>query len=502
MKKRIIFLSLGLILLASATFSFSPGQVLGPEERELLSSPETALYLMQNLGLGISKSDLNTFLETKFPERLAGRILISVEEDGRAYYVDPKTLEAKYLGRPDQALLILKGEKEEEELIKTSLSLETEKLAEMTNFSHIVSINTNINNPDNVIIKEQGLLYDYSISPDIKLNPSLDNYKDRVIDNDKKKNNYTLDIQNLSPGTYPFFRAYLITDQGQVIYGDTITITNSQNKNIALPYLPIASSGSSSKKSEKPSEPETEEEEHPVFENCGDKLYDERDKEIYKTVKIGEQCWFQENLRYLPEVHDSLPFFSTLYPYYGVAGYSGEDVAEAKKVKLGDLREQGLFTGDSSLSDNTNIYKTFGVLYNWNAVMRDGPDSICPIGWHLSTKDEWSELAEFYEPGGFINVNYNGYIGYWSEAAGYLKANFSSKWKALSGQPDLRVLPGGFRNSQGPYIRFGEEANFWTATNNGFKDIKTIYIGSSDNKLLNDVWWGESGLSVRCLKDD
>ena len=113
MKKRILILSLGLLFLASITFSlanisFSPGRVLSPAERKSLSSPREAFDIMQKLGLGISKADLDRFLATKFPERLAGVILISVEEDGRAYYIHPDTLEAIYLGRPHEALDILR----------------------------------------------------------------------------------------------------------------------------------------------------------------------------------------------------------------------------------------------------------------------------------------------------------------------------------------------------------------------------------------------------------
>ena len=212
MKKRILILSLGLLFLASIIFSlanisFSPGRVLSPAERKSLSSPREAFDIIQKLGLGISKADLDRFLATKFPERLAGVILISVEEDGRAYYIHPDTLEAIYLGRPHEALDILRELGLEDTLLDNNndinnIILETQKIEELKDFSHIIPITTNIINPDNISIKERGIIYDYSVLPDIKLVPSLDDYEDKVIDDTVNTNNsYTLNIQNLVPGT-------------------------------------------------------------------------------------------------------------------------------------------------------------------------------------------------------------------------------------------------------------------------------------------------------------
>ncbi|MDA0732641.1 MAG: hypothetical protein O2837_07255, partial [Bacteroidetes bacterium] len=80
---------------------------------------------------------------------------------------------------------------------------------------------------------------------------------------------------------------------------------------------------------------------------CGDLV--SHDGYDYSTVLIGDQCWFAENCRYLPEVSPSNEG-NTTDPYYYVYGYEGTDVAAAM---------------------STSNYATYGVLYNWPAVMTE-----------------------------------------------------------------------------------------------------------------------------------
>lgn len=96
---------------------------------------------------------------------------------------------------------------------------------------------------------------------------------------------------------------------------------------------------------------------------CGDSFYYEGYH--YPTVKIGEQCWFQENLRYLPAVSpDNIG--SETEPHYYVLNYSGNDVDEAK---------------------STAEYQERGVLYNKLAASQS-----CPTGRGMPTYQEWIEL--------------------------------------------------------------------------------------------------------------
>lgn len=73
------------------------------EQRYSLGSPDDAWLIMRSLALGISNADL----ARPIPSRLAGRILLAVEDHGKAYYVDPLTMKLHYLGRPADAFRVM-----------------------------------------------------------------------------------------------------------------------------------------------------------------------------------------------------------------------------------------------------------------------------------------------------------------------------------------------------------------------------------------------------------
>ncbi len=76
--------------------------------RYYLGRPDDAYAVMRQLGLGISNTDLNSFLSAA-PPRLAGRILLKVQDKGQAYYVDPLNLKLSYLGRPADAFNLMRA---------------------------------------------------------------------------------------------------------------------------------------------------------------------------------------------------------------------------------------------------------------------------------------------------------------------------------------------------------------------------------------------------------
>jgi hypothetical protein len=74
--------------------------------RRYLGQPADAYKLMRQVGLGARHSFITK--TKKYPERLLGRILIDVEDRGKAYYISPRDRQAHYLGSAANALAIIK----------------------------------------------------------------------------------------------------------------------------------------------------------------------------------------------------------------------------------------------------------------------------------------------------------------------------------------------------------------------------------------------------------
>ncbi len=189
--------------------------------------------------------------------------------------------------------------------------------------------------------------------------------------------------------------------------------------------------------------------------NCGDLV--SHDGYDYTTVQIGEQCWFAENCRYLPVVSPSSEASET-EPYYYVYGYEGSTVAEAQA---------------------TDKYETYGVLYNWPAVMTEG---ICPSGWHIPSDGEFTQLSDF--------------LGGESVAGGKMKDNI--QWNGTNSSV-WTGLPGGFRYSGG-FSNYGGDGSWWSASESAsYAWVRILYdfidlVHRYHHNRLN-------GFSARCVRD-
>ncbi|MBI4407415.1 MAG: phosphodiester glycosidase family protein [Candidatus Kerfeldbacteria bacterium] len=78
--------------------------------RYYLGRPDDAFDIMRYLSLGITDADLARFDQDEaLRQRLSGWILLQVEQNGEAWYVNPTDLKRYYLGRPDDAFDIMGG---------------------------------------------------------------------------------------------------------------------------------------------------------------------------------------------------------------------------------------------------------------------------------------------------------------------------------------------------------------------------------------------------------
>lgn len=85
-------------------------------KRYYLGRPKDAFAVMRELGLGITEADFQKIPQAgmdiegdkDLAKRLSGQIIIQVEKNGEAWYVNPVDLKKYYLGRPTDAFNIMR----------------------------------------------------------------------------------------------------------------------------------------------------------------------------------------------------------------------------------------------------------------------------------------------------------------------------------------------------------------------------------------------------------
>lgn len=181
------------------------------------------------------------------------------------------------------------------------------------------------------------------------------------------------------------------------------------------------------------------------------------DGNVYNTVWIGGKLWMKENL---------------------------------KTTKLNDGKDLLFITDDESWENpritpgycwyynNEAMYNKYGALYDGYAMQTD---KLCPLGWHIPTIEEWTELID--------------YAGGSSVAGAYLKSTIG--WDYNGNGTDIygfSALPGGYRINDGYFGREGMSGVWWSRRGYGVNlehnESNVSYAGS-----------GGWGLSVRCVKN-
>lgn len=84
--------------------------------RYFLGRPADAFKVMRELGLGINEIQFQEIAQVGMPvsgntdlaKRLAGRIILQVEKNGEAWYINPLDLKKYYLGRPEDAFRVMR----------------------------------------------------------------------------------------------------------------------------------------------------------------------------------------------------------------------------------------------------------------------------------------------------------------------------------------------------------------------------------------------------------
>ena len=198
---------------------------------------------------------------------------------------------------------------------------------------------------------------------------------------------------------------------------------------------------------------------------CGSEVYDityqfcdHRDNQIYKWKKFGNQIWMTQNLNF------------------------------GRRISAGST--QAGACADSAQkycrSNDADYCKPYGGLYQWHSAMgfsssaydgstpvadgmiRTPHRGICPEGWHLPTREEWTVLKQNRPGNSFGTTLCSGYSS-------------GSNFYSISGTCSAR---------------------WWTASEDGLANSFATGMSSSADTL--SVYYGANralGYSVRCVKD-
>jgi uncharacterized protein (TIGR02145 family) len=199
----------------------------------------------------------------------------------------------------------------------------------------------------------------------------------------------------------------------------------------------------------------------------------DQDGNVYKTIVVGTQEWMAENLRartYRNGVAIPLVTDQTQW----AANYNNGTA----------LPMMCWYNNDSA-----TYACPYGRLYNWYAVTSS--NNVCPTGWHVPTDAEWTTLTTF--------------LGGGNVAGGKMKSTGTQYWASPNTAADnssgFSGLPGGFRDSNGPFGTIGASGGWWSSS-----EDNTIYawnrnLGYTNGLASRNFKLKSHGFSVRCLRD-
>ncbi|MBO7513583.1 MAG: fibrobacter succinogenes major paralogous domain-containing protein [Fibrobacter sp.] len=202
-------------------------------------------------------------------------------------------------------------------------------------------------------------------------------------------------------------------------------------------------------------------------------MTDSRDNKVYKIVKIGDQTWMAENLNYADSVKT---------PSLLKRNWCYDDKVE-NCVIAGRLYTWAAAIDSVALYDDGNGVDCG---YGKTCTLPAKVQGVCPDGWHLPTKTEWTTLFTEVGEGSAVNKILKSTSGWNNNGNGTDAYGFSA-------------LPTGHRSNDGYFCDAGYLAYFWSASNiDSFYAFSVfLYYGNDGAVLLIK----NLGFSVRCIKD-
>lgn len=276
-----------------------------------------------------------------------------------------------------------------------------EKIENITHTSAIVKCNATADG--GIFIVEKGVCWSEKSPATIS-----DNCYDRGV---QDVGEYTSPLYNLKAGTVYYVRAYAKNLEG---------IAYSEEKQIKT--------------------------------KIPDYLTDTRDDQKYAIVKIGNQYWMAENLKY--------------YTSNGSWYYNNDSIQFSK----------------------------YGRLYNWQIAC-----NVCPDGWRLPNRDDWNELLNFINNSSESNSVCEGNKAY------RLKMPGTEMWEyekdSINNETGFSAIGAGvYDNNTLSFYKNKINAVFWSFNEYDANNAWFYRIEAYSNAICTNFGDKSSGLSVRCLK--
>jgi len=172
-----------------------------------------------------------------------------------------------------------------------------------------------------------------------------------------------------------------------------------------------------------------------------DTMKDTRDGQVYEIVKIGNQWWMAENLKF----------------------------------------DAG--NGSWCYDDDPELCNKFGRLYNWETAK-----NACPSGWHLPSDKEWQDLEKAL-----------GISNHLLDLMGWRQFETDLLYEEDKG---LKIVMGGYRpHGDGTYDDGNDDAYFWTSTEKDRSDAWKRFLDDHREQVGRGYDDKREGFSVRCVKD-
>lgn len=201
---------------------------------------------------------------------------------------------------------------------------------------------------------------------------------------------------------------------------------------------------------------------------------------VYKTVVIGNQEWFAEDLRTtkyndgtsIPTGHSNEEWAAlttgayTIYPYAEIDG----------------------------LNSDAEVLKAYGALYNYYAVV--STSNLCPTGWHVPTDAEWTTLTDYIGVGAGIKLKST---RIYTE---HPRWNYYDSSTSGTDEYGFSANPGGNRYADGSFFDLGYYAIWWSTTESDTENAWEREINYGGTIVNGYALSKNSGFSIRCLKDN